>query len=62
MSIHDRPTVIPAAYPALESEMYRSLDTDDERPTEPPPHPPAVIWNTPPMPRPTLVRLPWGSL
>ncbi len=58
----ERITIIPETYPALESEMYRSLDTDDDRPTEPPPPPVAVIWLTQPMARPTLVRLPWGVL
>ncbi len=58
----ERPTIIPETYPALESEMYRSLDVEDERTTEPPPPPVTVIWDTPPMPRPTLVRLPWGAL
>lgn len=62
MSIHDRPTIIPVAYPALESEVYRAAETAHERQTEPPPAPPAVIWDTPRMPRPTLVRLPWGAL
>lgn len=62
MSIHDIKTIIPGSYPALESEVYRSEEDISERETEPPPAPPAVIWDMPRMPRPTLVRLPWGSL
>jgi hypothetical protein len=62
MSINDRPTVIPSSYPALESEAYLASQDAHERETEPPPAPPTVIWNMPRMPRPTLVRLPWGAL
>lgn len=62
MSIHDRPTIIPSAYPALESERWHAIENVHERQTEPPPAPATVIWQTPAMPRPTLVRLPWGSL
>lgn len=58
--MNDRPTIIPGAYPALEAEQYRATEDEHERQTEPPPAPPEVIWDTPPMPRPTLVPLPWG--
>lgn len=56
----DRITIIPPAYPALESEVYRSLESEHERRTEPPPAPPSVIWDTPRTKPPTLVPLPWG--
>jgi hypothetical protein len=62
MSIHDCKTLVPGAYPALEAEAYRAAQEAPERETEPPPAPPAVIWDTPRMARPTLVPLPWGSL
>ena len=62
MSINDRPTIIPPAYPALESERHLASVTDSQRQTERPVAAPGVVWNTPRMPRPTLVRLPWGSL
>ncbi len=59
--MNDRPTIIPETYPALEAEQYRAAEDEHERQTEPPPGPPEVIWLTCPMPRPTLVPLPWGS-
>jgi hypothetical protein len=38
LSMNTMPTLIPAAYPALESEVYRSLDDADcDRPTLIPP-------------------------
>jgi hypothetical protein len=58
----DRITIIPETYPALESEMFRSIESDDERITELPPPPVTVVWDMPRIPRPTLVRLPWGTL
>ena len=60
--MNNRITLVPETYPALEAERYRAIESREERQTEPPPGPPEVIWDTPRMPRPTLVRLPWGSL
>lgn len=60
--MNDRPTIIPPSYPALEAEIYHAIESAKERQTDPPPAPPTVIWDTPRMPRPTLVRLPWGAL
>ena len=37
-----RPTLVPAAYPALVSEQYRALEDSTERQTEIPPAPPAL--------------------
>lgn len=62
MSIHTRPTIIPASYPQLEAERYRAVESADERQTEPPPAPPKVIWDLPPAYRRTLVHIPWVRL
>jgi hypothetical protein len=61
MNIHSQPTIIPGAYPALESERYRAVESAHERQTEPPPGPPTVIWDTPRATRPALIPLPWGA-
>lgn len=60
MSIHDRPTIIPETYPALESERWHAIENVHERQTEPPPRPLGFVWLSPPALRPTLVELPWG--
>jgi hypothetical protein len=57
----ERITIIPPSYPALESETWRAIEDEHERPTEPPPAPVAVVWQTvSALAHKTLVELPWG--